>query len=101
MRRRAFTIIELLVVVAIIALLLAVLVPSLQRARELARRSACGAHLHGLAVGWTVYATDWGSLPMLTRTRCPDINFAKHGTDPATGLAPRRNPHPGFGPEGP
>lgn len=43
--RRAFTLIEVLVVVAIIALLVAILVPSLRKARALARTSVCASNL--------------------------------------------------------
>ena len=42
---RAFTLIEVLVVVAIIALLVAILLPSLARAREEARATACGSNM--------------------------------------------------------
>ena len=44
--RGAFTLIELLIVVAIISLLVAIVIPSLARARELARRALCAHNLH-------------------------------------------------------
>lgn len=51
-----FTLIELLVVVAIIALLVAILLPALQEARRQAKLLVCSVHLHGYALGLTVYA---------------------------------------------
>lgn len=53
--KRGFTLIELLVVVAIIALLISILVPSVQRALELARRSACGANLSAVGKEMAMY----------------------------------------------
>jgi prepilin-type N-terminal cleavage/methylation domain-containing protein len=51
MRRRAgFTLIELLVVIAVITILLAILLPSLRRAREAANRAACASNLHNLGL---------------------------------------------------
>ncbi len=58
MKRRGFTLIELLVVVAIIALLIAILLPSLSRARELSNRSACAANARGIMQSMVVYAAE-------------------------------------------
>ena len=61
---RGFTLIELLVVVAIIALLVAILLPSLKRAREQAKRAVCASNIHQLIVGLHLYHEDnGGELP--------------------------------------
>lgn len=57
-KRNAFTLIELLVVVAIIALLIAILLPSLSRARELAKRAVCSANLRGIGQSMHIYSND-------------------------------------------
>jgi prepilin-type N-terminal cleavage/methylation domain-containing protein/prepilin-type processing-associated H-X9-DG protein len=54
--RRAFTLIELLVVVGIIALLLAIMVPTLSRSKEGTRRTTCAANLRGIGQAWTLYS---------------------------------------------
>jgi len=51
----AFTLIELLVVIAIIALLVSVLMPSLARARDLAKSAGCAMHLRNLGLGLVLY----------------------------------------------
>jgi prepilin-type N-terminal cleavage/methylation domain-containing protein len=56
--RKGFTLIELLVVVAIIALLIAILIPSLGRAKELANRSACGASVTGILKAMNLYGAE-------------------------------------------
>lgn len=56
--RSAFTLIELLVVVAIIALLIAILLPSLSKAREQAKTVVCASNLHQLALAITYYSRD-------------------------------------------
>ena len=52
---RGFTLIELLVVVSIIALLVSLLLPSLETAREVARSSACLANLHQMGIAMHLY----------------------------------------------
>ncbi|GMV98000.1 MAG: hypothetical protein AMXMBFR83_23530 [Phycisphaerae bacterium] len=58
MKRRAFTMIEVLVVTAIIALLIALLVPSLHKARQSARRSICLSNLRGMEQAHWLYMTE-------------------------------------------
>ncbi|MGD8451582.1 MAG: DUF1559 domain-containing protein [Phycisphaerae bacterium] len=57
-RRLAFTLIELLVVVAIIALLIAILLPSMSRAREQAKRAYCLSNLHSIGSAALSYASE-------------------------------------------
>jgi len=53
-----FTLIELLVVIAIIAVLMAILMPALNRAREQGKRAVCLNNLRQLALAWILYADD-------------------------------------------
>jgi prepilin-type N-terminal cleavage/methylation domain-containing protein len=62
-RAPAFTLIEVLVVVAIIALLIAILLPSLAAAKFQSRFVVCQSNLHQLGAGLTSYATEQRTIP--------------------------------------
>lgn len=56
--RRAFTLVELLVVVGIVALLISILLPSLAKAREQGNRIKCASNLRQIAISAIAYAND-------------------------------------------
>ena len=66
---RAFTIVELLVVVTIVSLLVSLLLPSIQRARDRALVNQSLANLRGLGAANEAYAGDWNDRQFTT---CPD-----------------------------
>lgn len=73
--RAGFTLLDVLVVVAVITILLALLSPALSRVRESARRVVCGSNLHQVGLGLSMWASDHdGSLPPV---QFADRNLAK------------------------
>jgi len=70
-RRRGFTLVELLVVIGIIALLISILLPTLSKAREVAKRTACLSNLRQVQQAFAIYAgqyKDWVPLGYQTTT---------------------------------
>jgi len=60
---RGFTLIELLVVISIIALLISLLLPAMQSARDVARAAKCLSNLRSLGAGHFFYTNDYGHTP--------------------------------------
>ncbi len=81
MVKRGFTLIELLVVIAIIALLVSILMPSLAKARDLARQSVCLSQLKQIGLSVHVYSQDFSDKLPMRRVKDEDgqyIEISQH-----------------------
>lgn len=81
MRQRAFSLIELLVVISIVALLLALLLPALKKARLAAEEAHCLSNLHQIDLATFMYAND-------NRDQLPYRPYPSNNTDGKTAVAP-------------
>ena len=63
MKRTGFTLVEILVVIAIMALLLAIMIPALQKAREQAKAVVCASNISQLSKALLIYENSYGSFP--------------------------------------
>lgn len=61
--RRGFTLVEVLVVIGVIGLLIALLLPAVQAARESSRRSECKNHLRQIGIGFNNFVGVHGQFP--------------------------------------
>jgi len=82
---RAFTLLELLVVVGVLTILAALVLPALGRGKEAARAAACLSNLHQIGIALQVYVSDnQNHLPVMfdrsadksTNTNGPSLNQA-------------------------
>jgi len=73
-QNKGFTLIELLVVISIIALLLSILMPGLQKAKEVARRTICSSRMHELGLSIHLYSEqEDGLLPAMVVMQNGDV----------------------------
>ncbi|AHF89646.1 N-terminal cleavage protein [Opitutaceae bacterium TAV5] len=68
-RNRAFTLIELLTVIAIIGILAAILIPTVEKVRESAKRAACVSNLRQIVLATLAYGNDHRGQPPYTQKK--------------------------------
>ena len=79
--RKAFTLVELLVVVTIIVILLALLTPAMDRAMQAAEKAVCASNLDAIGTSSTLYAMDNKRELFTCRGRNVQLTFSPDGDD--------------------
>ena len=80
-KRLAFTLVELLVVVAIIAVLMALLLPSLAKAKKQARVVMCGSNLHQYGLAMATYQAEYRNYFPLFGGDIGDVGYGRIGNN--------------------
>jgi len=81
---KAFTLVELLVVISVIAMLLAVLMPALNKAKRTAQGVICAAHMRGLSIGILAYVAEFQYFPAsYLYPSTPDGGYSIENQDPS------------------
>lgn len=72
--RRGFTMVEVLTVIAIIAILAAILFPVFGAVRKNVRESQCLGNMHSISQALTMYKDNWGTYPLVLDTVITPLN---------------------------
>ena len=88
-RLRGFTLVELLVVIAVLGVLMALLLPAVQAAREAARRATCTVNQQQIALALRDYEAARGTFPP-GRIGCDDTGESMDVADCPPGLPPEK-----------